>query len=655
MRRWLVAAWVLAQLACHSKGPDSTEEPVTGNLRLSLLPTRVSLSPGDVFPVEVILERPPSFAEPITVTVAGLPDGVAASPLTIPLNTGVFNLSAATGAAMSNNAAVAVTGSGGGLSGSATLSVTVGMATRGFSLSVNPGVLRLFHGVTGSATVNVVRHNFGDPVTVTVSGLPDAGITANPLSISGNSGTLVLRITPSVSPATFPLTVLGTAGSISGSAPLALVVLDPGGVDENFGDSPDHRGYVISHLDSSDGGTTVTALAVAVQPDGKIVVAGNRTRPRDVGGPGCGGGGLQNCVALTLTRYNSDGTFDSTFGQPDSGVLSAPPPGVAILPEVSAVGPRANPQAIAFAADGGILVAAGGLGTAPDTLLGFTSDGVLDPGFNPGPDAGHAERKINAKAVAVIPDGGILVAGMAYPPPTTVVALALARYNTDGRLDRTFGDGGILLNQFVGNPSISTTCGATFTGDKAKVAALTQSRIGIMSFDITGSGSIDESFNGTGQVLVQLGGANNSPCAVLDVNGNTVVVAALARDIVLGSFLADGGLDPSFGDGGVAFANLPADAGTPSPSAAATFVGKIVVAGSLGGNQLLIARYFSDGSPDLTFGTSGTGFIRNVPNLGDAVFNAVTIQDDGKIVGAGNAPSASGQQMVIRYLGSTSE
>jgi len=84
-------------------------------------------------------------------------------------------------------------------------------------------------------------------------------------------------------------------------------------------------------------------------------------------------------------------------------------------------------------------------------------------------------------------------------------------------------------------------------------------------------------------------------------------------------------------------------------------VGKIVVAGSLGGNQLLIARYNSDGSPDLSFGISGTGFIRNVPNLGDAVFNAVTIQDDGKIVGAGNTPSASGQQMVIRYLGSTSE
>src|SRR5215471_16426157 len=135
MRRWLLATWVLGQLACHSKGPDTTGEPVTGNLGLSLLPSRVSLAPGDVFPVEAILDRPASFAEPVIVTAAGLPNGVAASPLTITGSTGVFNLSAAAGASLANDAAVTVTGTGGTLSASATLSLTVAMAARGFTLS----------------------------------------------------------------------------------------------------------------------------------------------------------------------------------------------------------------------------------------------------------------------------------------------------------------------------------------------------------------------------------------------------------------------------------------------------------------------------------------------------------------------------------------
>jgi len=660
MRRWFLAAWALGQFACHSQGPNSTVEPITGHLSLSLLPSRVSLTPGDVFPVEVILDRPASFAEPVNVAVTGLPNGVTATPLTISGITGVFNLSAGAAASLTDNAAVTVTGTGGTLSASATLSLTVAMAARGFSLSVTPSTVRLSRGVTGTALVTVTRHNFGGPVMITVAGLSGTGVTADALSIGGNTGTLVLRVASSARPGTSSLTISGMSESVSATTPLAMTVLDPGGVDESFGASGPTPGWVVTPLDSSDGGTTVAALAVAVQPDGKMVVAGNRTRPVGVGGPGCGAGGLQNCFALTLTRYNSDGTLDGTFGRPDSGVLSPPPPGVAILPEVSSVGARPIPQAIAFT-DGGILVATGGLSTDPDTLLALTSDGTLDTSFNPGPNAGHAQRTINAKAVALIPDGGILVAGVPYPPPTTPTALALARYNLDGTLDRTFGDGGILLNQFVGTPSISGACGATFGGDKARVAAVTQNRIGIMSFDVTGAGSIDESFNGTGQVLVQLGANNVTPCAILDIDGNTVVVAGTTgvRDVVLGSFQPDGGLDPNFGDGGIARGGLPQDAGSPSAAGAATFAGKIVVAGSVtpGGNsQLLIGRYNADGgTPDLAFGTTGTGFIINVPNIRDSLFNAVTVQEDGKIVGVGNTPAASGQQMVIRYLGSTSE
>src|SRR5262249_41103458 len=131
MRRWFLAAWALGQFACHSQRPTSTVEPIPGHLSLSLLPSRVSLTPGDVFPVEVILDRPASFAEPVNVAVTGLPNGVTATPLTISGITGVFNLSAGAGALLPDNAAVTVTGTGGPVSPAATLSLTVGTAGRG--------------------------------------------------------------------------------------------------------------------------------------------------------------------------------------------------------------------------------------------------------------------------------------------------------------------------------------------------------------------------------------------------------------------------------------------------------------------------------------------------------------------------------------------
>jgi uncharacterized delta-60 repeat protein len=595
----------------------------------------------------------------VTVRLDALPTGVTASALTITGDTGIFLLSASPGAPLTQNVAVNVTGTNanGSATSAATLMLSVASPDGGFSLGVAPRTLRLSRGSTGSALVTVIRRNFSGLVTVTVSGLPDAGVTADSLTVPANRGNLVFRAAPNATPGTSPLTLLGTSGSTSAETPLSLVVLDPGGVDETFGASGPTPGWVVTHLDSSDGGTTVSALAVAVQPDGKILVAGNRTRRAGIGGDGCGPTHLQNCIALTLTRYNSDGTLDPTFGAPDAGVLSPPPPGVAILPEGSNLPPITwpTPQAIAVT-DGGILVAAGGPTNNPDTLLQFTLDGILDPSFNPdGGNPGHARRTINAKALIATTDGGILVGGVAYPPPSPI-ALALARYRSDGTLDTTFGDGGILFNQFVGAPTINGACGAAFSEGKARVATIINQRVGVMSFDISGNGSIDESFNGNGQAVVSLGGNNASPCAVLDLAGNTVVIAGATgpTDIVLGSFQPDGGLDPGFGDGGIARAHLPPEAGSPIAAAAATFAGQIMVVGSVSAirNQLLIARYNSDGSPDLAFGPAGTGYIINVPDLLGAQFNAVVVQADGKILGAGNTPAAAGQQMVIRYLGS---
>src|SRR5262249_26014320 len=161
-----------ALVACHSKGPEM-DVPKLGELRFSLTPPSVSLPPGGVYPVEVILERPSGFMQPVTVTVNGLPSGVTASPLSIAGNTGVFTLSASADArSPRTEAMVSAASSDGMLSASRTLALVVEAPDAGFSLALTPATITLSRGSTGSTRVSVIRHSFSGAVTVTVSGLP---------------------------------------------------------------------------------------------------------------------------------------------------------------------------------------------------------------------------------------------------------------------------------------------------------------------------------------------------------------------------------------------------------------------------------------------------------------------------------------------------
>jgi uncharacterized delta-60 repeat protein len=551
-----------------------------------------------------------------------------------------------------DNVAVAVVGTRG--SSSAAGMLTLSVTSPHFSLAVTPPTIGIGKGSSGSVTVTVTRQDFAGAIAISVSGLP-AGVTADSLSIAGNRGTLVLRVGTSAQLGPSSLTVVGVSGSSSAMAPLALQVLQPGGLDVSFGVA----GVVLTPFDSSSGGTSSVLRAVAMQPDGKIVVAGNRTRSTQ---PLCGPTMNQNCVGVAVARYNPDGTLDSTFAGPP--VSDPPPRGVAIVLETDpAHAINANGVAVS---DGGILVAVSVNVTGPsDTLLRFTSDGVLDPSFNPdgGTPPGRARFTIAAKGVAAGADEAILVGGQTASAP---IAFALARYDSDGTLDATFGDGGILSRPFTGITGSPSANAATFGAEKAKVVGSAtfngRSGVAVMSFGITDAGSIDESFNGTGQALIQLGSVTSTGAAVLDMDAATVVVAttrdsANHADVALERYDADGGLDPTFGTGGIARTLFSPDAGNALVNAAATFAGKIVLGGTVSGggstnNRFLVLRYNSDGSLDTSFGGDGSGIIINVPNVfGSNGFNGVTFQNDGKIVAVGQVTqSGKSQPTVVRYV-----
>jgi uncharacterized delta-60 repeat protein len=164
------------------------------------------------------------------------------------------------------------------------------------------------------------------------------------------------------------------------------------------------------------------ANAAVLQPDGKIIVVGSASYDsanRDIG--------------FALARFNTDGSIDFGFGT-----------GGKQITDFFGAGAKAN--GIVLQPDGKFVVA----GTASDSatrpvatdiaLARYNSDGSLDSAFGTGgetaipfPDSATEQ----GNAVAVLPDGKIIVAGTAFKTFATPPDFALVRYNSDGSLDST--------------------------------------------------------------------------------------------------------------------------------------------------------------------------------------------------------------------------
>ena len=197
---------------------------------------------------------------------------------------------------------------------------------------------------------------------------------------------------------------------VAGSAgrPLVFTVARlnaDGSLDATFGTGG------IAHNDLA---SDAVAYAVALQPDGRIVLAGTVS--------------LANGQGTCLMRFNADGSLDTSFGS--GGVTIESHSGVGIG------------AAMALQADGGIVVAGGSF-----VVARFTETGALDAGFGAG---GYADLTAGfdgseARAVVVQPDGKIVVGGSQQGSRP---AFAVARLNPDGSPDAEFGHSGVVTTEF---------------------------------------------------------------------------------------------------------------------------------------------------------------------------------------------------------------
>ncbi|MFE2961268.1 NHL repeat-containing protein [Nocardia tengchongensis] len=262
---------------------------------------------------------------------------------------------------------------------------------------------------------------------------------------------------------------------------------------------------------SSDLGTAADhGNAVAVQSDGKILVAGSTKDP--VQG--------DNFVVL---RYAPDGKLDAGFG--DGGKVSTD------------FGGRSDiAKSIAVESDGKIVVAGTSSGTATGdniALARYTSDGKPDSGFGVNgqvsSDLGTAADHGNA--VAVQSDGKIVVVGSTKDPVQGDNFL-VARYAPDGKLDSGFGDGGRTATDFGGQADVAVAVALAQDGKVVVVGTSSGTSTGdnIALARYTSDGKLDSGFGTGGQVSTDLGTAADHGNAVALQSNGDIVVAGTTKD-----------------------------------------------------------------------------------------------------------------------------
>ena len=284
----------------------------------------------------------------------------------------------------------------------------------------------------------------------------------------------------------------------------------------------------------------------------------------------------------------------------------------------------------------------------------YNTDGTLDTTFGRGGKVRTDFPGLAAvpSSVVIQPDGKIVVAGGAFPLFTFLGNFEVVRYNPNGSLDTSFGNGGIVTTTF---PEGSYASDVALQPDGKIVAAGTvfvdfiigeSSNTDFALARYNPDGTPDATFGSGGQVSTDFVGMEDDAFSVLIQPDGKIVAVGSANnpatyyDFAAVRYLSNGTIDTTFGVAGKVSTDFGDQNFDRAHSAALQPDGKIVAAGFAisqnGGVQnFAVARYTSNGVLDATF--SGDG--KNQIDFGDCCQSAyqVLLQRNGKIVIVGYA------------------
>jgi len=301
--------------------------------------------------------------------------------------------------------------------------------------------------------------------------------------------------------------------------------------------------------------------------------------------------------------------------------------------------------ALAVQKDGKIL-AVGDSGTGL-ALARYCPDGRLDPAFGTGGKRLSAIGKLaEGRAVAVQPDGKIVVAGYSVEPGVGS-NFALQRFLPNGQSDRAFGYGGRVVDRIS---SQADAAYAVAVQPDGKIVAVGTSGKSVAVARYGTDGKRDSSFGKGGAVVSKLGTSDRGSAVALQPDGKIVVAGSSSAKggaaFLVARYTPAGVLDKGFGTKGAAAIDFKTTSGT-AHGVALQKNGKIVAAGTVDGH-IAAARYTADGKADATFGDKG----RVVTQVGSASEGrAVAVQPDDKVVVSGFSTEAGNGDSVavVRY------
>jgi uncharacterized delta-60 repeat protein len=371
-------------------------------------------------------------------------------------------------------------------------------------------------------------------------------------------------------------------GSVDGRFALARLNVD-GTLDQSFGSK--HDGQVLM---TPLRGLPVEATAVAIQSDGKIIVAGKAVYTAvEIGED-------RHVPYFEVDRFNSDGSLDKRFQFIDIGS------------EVSDV-----PSAIAIQKDGKVVVVgssySGGLFSASNNDMAavrYNANGTIDRSFGDngkrlvgfGSDEFATSVAIDYNGTAATNPyyGTIVMAGyQEWSYSHDIKYMAVARLTSSGSVDNRFDRDGRVLDTFNGQPVsvangvIIQPGGKIVVGGAVATRGITPNNYALARFGP--SGGLDSTFgsNGTGRLLANVSGSGATDLIQSSDGG------LLLGGKVIAKFTANGLPKSNFGQNGVAQFDMTSSRTrlTPAPN------GKFVAVESY--NQF-IAERFIDVNPKLT-------------------------------------------------------
>lgn len=418
--------------------------------------------------------------------------------------------------------------------------------------------------------------------------------------------------------------VANGSGSVNGAnvTDIAVTCITPqpvGSLDGGFG-----SGGKLTSASSA-------ARAVALQADGRIVVVGGKT----------------------LSRFNADGTPDTSFGT--AGRVTV----------VMGGGSFEALETVAVQADGRIVVA-GHTSTPPSlvqdfTLQRFNADGSLDPTFGIGGKVltDFTGTEDAANAMVIQSDGKLVVAGITIlgTGASADEDMAVARYLSDGMLDPAFGTGGKTTINVAGKADFGYAValqadGRIVVAGRVGVDGGSDPDFGLVR--LTTTGQLDASFGSAGRAQIEFAANTWDEAWDLAIQADgRIITAGYARigatqQYAVMRLNGDGSLDTTFDLDGKSSTGLTTGENF-GRALALQADGSLIVIGqvsSLSNADMGVLRLRSNGAVDPAFGAAGlirVDFFGATDNARDVV-----IQPDGRILVVGSAVNGSAGLAAVR-------